>query len=404
MDRLLGIGLVLSAFALAVGGALADVSDPNDDFELRLLTDAATRPSLLQSGRAPDPGFDIGGTIQVRYNANFRQQDAAGTVDDFESGFLIRRARIKLSGELDLNDADGTLPWVLQTDTSRSTGNVFLLDAWSGYETGNWRFRGGQFIPPLTREALVSNSRRMAVEVSPVTGAFSTSGAGGRTQGVEARYRNDRWSTSVMVGDGDRGGNRSFEADEGDIGLYVRVERKIGEDGWSRFRDFTSKRGSDNAVLLGAAGLVTVGETDADGDGLQAESFYEFIGSADMSYEGDGWNAFVASHFRYRSAQAVDNSTMFGVSGHVARYVRDDLELFTQYSWMVGPDSDGELSVLVAGFNKFIVGHTVKLTADALYSFNEITDAYASSSRALLQDAPGERGQVALRAQLQLLF
>ncbi|MEL7484761.1 MAG: porin, partial [Planctomycetota bacterium] len=319
-------------------------------------------------------------------------------------GFLMRRVRIKMNGEFEFEDSEGVVPWALQTETNRSNGNTFVLDAWFGYETGDWRFRMGQFLPPLTREQLVSNTRRMAVEVSPVTGAFSTTGAGGRTQGAEARYRDDDWTVTIMVGDGDRGGNRSFEADEGDVGVYARVERKFGDESWRRFRDFTSKRGSENAFLLGAAGLVTVGETDADGDGNQRESFYELIGTADVSYEGDGWNAFVASNILHRNAQGVDDINMFGVSGHVGHYVTDELELFTQYSWMTGEDSAGELSTLVTGFNQYFTGHTLKLTADVLYSFNEITAAYASGPRALLQDAPGEEGQVVLRAQFQLVF
>lgn len=386
------------------GRVLADEPAVSAELGERLLKDASSRGSILQPSLFDDPRFNIGGTIQLRYNANFRQQDAAQSVDDFESGFLMRRVRIKMDGEFELGDSEGVVPWEIETETSRSSGNVFVLDAWFGYETGNWLFRGGQFVPPLTREQLVSNSRRMAVEVSPVTGAFSTNGAGGRTQGVEARYRDDTWSFTVMVGDGDRGGNADFQNDEGDIGVYARLERKLGEDGWGRFRDFTSKRGSSNALLVGAAGLVTVGETDADGDGLQREAFYELIGTADVSYEGDGWNAFVASNILHRSAQGVDDMNMFGVSGHVGHYVTDDLELFTQYSWMTGEDSAGELSTLATGFNKYIVGHTVKLSADVLYSFNEITAAYASGSRALLQDAPGQDGQIVLRAQFQLGF
>lgn len=373
--------------------------------ESALLQDAQQRASLLGMDLYDDPRFNIGASVQLRFNANFRQQDAAQSVDDFESGFTMRRVRIKMDGELPLEDSDGVVPWELETETNRNSGSKFILDAWFGYEEGNWRVRMGQYVPPLTREQMVSMSRRMAVEVSPVTGAFSTSGAGGRTQGIETRYRNDDWSLFLMLADGDRGGNRSFEADEGDIGVYARVERKFGEDGWRRFRDLTSRPGQSDALLLGASGLVTVGETDADGDGFQRESFYELIGSADVSYESDGWSAFAASNILHRSAQGVDDMNMFGVSGHVAGYVTNDFELFTQYSWMTGEDSAGELSTLVTGFNKYFTeGHTLKLTADVVYSFNEITAAYASSSRALLQDAPGEDGQVVLRAQFQLVF
>ncbi|MEO1584662.1 MAG: porin [Planctomycetota bacterium] len=370
-----------------------------------LLADAAGRASLFDSSWYDDPRLNIGGTVQLRSNANFRQQDAARSVDDFETGFLMRRIRIKLDGELAPGDSGTVVPWELETEANRGTGGVFVLDAWFGFERGSWRVRFGQYVPPLTREQMVSMSRRMAVEVSPVTGAFSTSGAGGRTQGIETRYRNDDWSVFLMLADGDRGGNAAFAADEGDIGVYARVERKFGEDGWRRFRDLTSRPGQVEALLLGASGLVTVGETDADGDGAQREAFYELIGSADVSYEGDGRSAFVAANILHRNAQGVDDMNMFGVSGHVAQYVAQHLELFTQYSWLTGEDAAGELSTLVGGFNKYFTeGHTLKLTADVLYSFNEITAAYASTSRALLQDAPGEDGQVVLRVQFQLVF
>ena len=378
-------------------------ADPESDRWDALIEDARSRESLLSLEPEPEPAVTIGGLVQSRFNANILDQDDAQSVDDFETGFEMRRVRIKLNGELDIGDRDDSVPWEIELDSSRSSGSVFLLDAYVGYETGNWRFRAGQFVPPLTREPLVSNSRRMAVEVSPVTAAFSTNGAGGRTQGIESQYREGDWSVTVMLADGDRGGNRSFAADEGDLGLYTRIERKIGDD-WGRFRDFTSKRGSEDAWLFGLAGLATVGETDADGDGQQFESFLEFIGTADISFEGNGWSAFAASNILHRSAQAVDDVNRFGVSGHVAAYVSDDVELFTQYSWMTGEADEGELSVLVAGFNKYIAGHALKFTADVGYSFNPITDAYASGSRALLEDAPGQDGQVFLRAQLQLVF
>jgi hypothetical protein len=85
--------------------------------ESALLADAESRSSLLGQDLYDDPRFNIGGTIQLRFNANLRQQDAAQSVDDFESGFLIRRARIKLDGEFEFEDSDGTVPWEIETGT-----------------------------------------------------------------------------------------------------------------------------------------------------------------------------------------------------------------------------------------------------------------------------------------------
>ncbi|MEO1718182.1 MAG: hypothetical protein AAFR76_13850, partial [Planctomycetota bacterium] len=67
--------------------------------EPALLADAERRASLLGQDLYDDPRINFGGTVQLRFNANIRQQDAAESVDDFESGFLIRRGRIKLNGD-----------------------------------------------------------------------------------------------------------------------------------------------------------------------------------------------------------------------------------------------------------------------------------------------------------------
>lgn len=369
-----------------------------------LLADASARTSLLgQAVANEDFPITIGGLVQSRFNASFLDQDDAQTVDDFESGFEIRRARLKMTGELDNGDHEATLPWELELDASRASGTVRLLDVYVGYENGPWRARVGQFVPPLTREQMVSNTRRMAVEVSPATAAFSVTGPANRARGADVRYRSGDWGLTGMISDGSGGANTSFSQAEGDISFVARLERKQGDD-WGRFRDLTSKRGSELAWLAGLAGLATVGETDADGDGSQFESFYEFRGSSDVSIEGNGWNAFVAGHFLHRSAQAVDDITRWGASGHIAAYVADDVELFTQYSYIAGEDDEGDLSVLVTGFNKYISGHALKFTADVGVSFNPITDAYSSGSRALREDAPGQDGQVFLRGQLQLVF
>lgn len=346
------------------------------------------------------PAVEVGGLLHVRWDANVRQQDDAGSVDDLESGFALRRARLTVDG--DIWD-DGATRYSIQTETSRSTGEVFLLDAALVHTRGAWRVRAGQFRVPFSREASVGASRRLAVDTSPVTGIFGFSDPSFRSSGVEARRREGAWSVSVMLNDGDGGGGLDIVAGETDAGVTARAERLFGGS-WSRFDDLTSRRGEELAVLLGAAWHGAVGEGDADGDGVARESLAEARWTVDATVEGDGWTVFGAVFGLHRMDQGRDGVQWYGASGHAAAYISETTELYTQYSWATGEDGEGTLSTVVAGVNRYIAGQAVKLQADVGVALEPVSGVFASGARGILPDAAGERGQVFARTQVQVAF
>lgn len=382
--------------SVAAGQVREDLAD-----RASLLSDASDRScsALDESGAAAR----ISGIIQARFDANLRSQDAAQSVDDFESGFEMRRVRIKLDGHVPIEDSDDRVIYEIETQFSRSTGNLQVFDAYAGYETERFRLRVGQLVAPLIRESLIVLAKRQALDLSPTSTIFGLAGPAFRSQGVEGRWREGDWWFSGMVNDGSRSGVTTFAGGESDVGLTARVERKFGE-GWSRFADETSFRGQEPALLLGAAGHVALGEGDADGDGVQAESFVEARWTADASYEADGWSLAGAVYGLHRADQGQDHINWYGAMGRGGYFVTDDTELFSVYAWVTGEDGEGTLSVLFTGATRYIVGHTVKAQADVGYGFDRVPGVFASSSRGLLADAPGERGQVILRAQLHVTY
>ncbi|MEM8784030.1 MAG: porin [Planctomycetota bacterium] len=390
-----------AAVLMAAGSARA--GGPGSDDRVSLLRDAAGRAWSEEAPRR----FRINGLLQTRWNGNIRQTGSDPSVDDFDAGFELRRVRLSVTGDLTPVSSDVRLRYFVQAQFSRSTGVPTIFDAVVSAERGRWRARAGQFIVPLTREALVSNQRRLAVEDSLTNIAFGFSNPAFRSQGVEGRYRDDAWDVRLMVNDGSGTLGGGFAGEETDIGLTARVQRAWfadGETDWDRFRDFTSKRGQPLAVLVGAAGHVSFGETDADGDGVQLESFVEGRWTADVSVEGDGWNGFVAAYGFHRIEQGANGIDRYGLAAHAGVYATETLEPFVQYSLAGGGDGEGTLSVLVAGANKYFAGHALKLTGDVGYVFEPVTDAFDNEPRTVLIDAAGEDGQVFARVQLQVVF
>ncbi len=366
-----------------------------------LLSDASARS--WQTAGEPEAVGRISGVIQARWDANIRQQDAARSVDDFESGFEMRRVRIKLDGHLPVEGSDDRIIYEIETQFSRSTGNLQVFDAYGGYQTERFRLRVGQLVAPLIRESQIVVPKRQALDLSPTSTIFGLRGPAFRSQGVEGRWREGDWSFAGMLNDGSGSGVTTFAGGESDIGFTSRVERKFG-DGWARFGDETSFPGQEPALLLGAAWHFALGEGDADGDGVQAESFVEARWTADASFEADGWSLAGAAYGLHRGDQGQDHINWYGAMGRGGFFVTEDTEVFSVYSWATGEDGEGTLSVLFAGATRYIVGHTVKAQADVGYAFETVPPVFASSSRGLLADAPGERGQVILRAQVQLVY
>jgi hypothetical protein len=287
------------------------------DLVQNVLADADTRASLLQSGMTAgyDGGFMIGSTdgafllkmngqIQVRHNSSFRDQGNTD-IDESRRGFEIRRAKLKFKGHV----VDKTWKYVINGAHDRNGGRLKLEDAIiiKDFENG-WKVWAGQFKGPLLREELVSSSRQLTVDRSLLNEYFNAD----RSQGVQVEWApNDRIKLWAMYGDGINSDNTPWQIEDTEYAFTTRAEYlAMGE--WKQFKDFTSKQGSETAVLIGAAIHYEVAEYGTT-NGPEEKDFRVTI---DASVEGDGWNAF--GYFVYQDLDEADQNPLgFLVQGGV---------------------------------------------------------------------------------------
>ncbi len=337
------------------------------------------------------------GFTQFRANLNWRDEDSAGSQADFTQGFQMRRARMGFRGTIWSKD----LSYVVLTEFSRSTGQMGLLDAFVDYKLSDtMSVRWGQFKPPILREEIVSDALQLAVERSTQNGVFSQT----RSQGVQVTYASDSVRVLGMLSDGGNTLNRDFNSSaQADIALTARGEFRWGEGDFKRFDDLTSWRDSGNAGLVGLAlHAQTGGETGSTAD------TDVFAVSADVSFEGNGWNALVQGVWRRTDPAGGSATDDFGLLVQGGVFVTDQAELFARYDGVFADDANGDdFHVLTVGVNYYVSprSHAFKLTADVQYYFDAEGDSplvSPTTSSNLLADT--EDGQVAARVQAQVVF
>lgn len=324
---------VVLPITLGGGIASAQIAPTSQAFAAELASDAATRTSLLASeggaGR-DDKGFYIGqgdaklyvgGYIQFRFNATFRDTDTSS--NDFTSGFENRRTRLIFSG-----NASKQLSFLIQTEF-KGDGDTVLKDAWAQYKFENgWALRFGQQKPSLLREELVSDLSQLAVERSVANAVFSQ----GRTQGIELSREWESFRLAAGIHDGLNADNTYYDAaKEADFAATARVEYKAAGE-WKQFRDFSGWREDPFGVLIGAAAhYQTGGETGGTTD----LELFEYTG--DVSLEGSGWNAYAAFIGRHRDEVAGEFDD-FGLIVQGGVFVAEQVELFARYDVVIPDD------------------------------------------------------------------
>lgn len=425
---LAGAALSLSA----AGFAQAQQSNTNED-QIRAIVaemqaDAGSRSNLLAADAGYDEGFfitgdngfrlQVGGLLQFRYIANFGDDDNTVRDDDFDPGFEMANTRLWFRGKLHDNWIYNIQGNFARDDESGSTGNFGLEDAFIGYEWDqDVTFYFGQFKVPFLREELVDEPYQLAIERSVTNEFFSMR----RTQGVWMNWTQPDWNLNVAVHDG--GGNNSNtpfngSTNEGDFGVSGRFEYKF-EGEWEQFRDFTSERGAPFAWMLGAAANYSQlsapsgSNTNAIGD-----TDFQVVGwTVDLSFEGDGWNAFAAymgDYVESRTAGADTDVTNHGFVAQVGFRVADDTELFGRWDAILVDDDlttdDDNFHFLTFGVNQYYAGAAARATLDVVIALNETDELVGLASSPF----PGggrtgilgnsESGEVAVRFQLQLMF
>jgi len=386
---------------------------PPDSDEVRalvseMLADAELRSSLLRGDgsaghdgkfflASPDGDFrlNIDGQVQFRYMLNFR--DSAPGIDDFTPGFQTRRTKLVFSG-----DAFDDFYYKIQGAFSRSSGRMALEDGFVGVRLDDgWKVRWGQFKEGFLREELVSSKRQLLVDRSLTNEVFNQD----RSQAVEIDYRNDQFHFTGGFSEGFGSRNTDLGASPADWSFTVRGERLFfGE--WKQFKDFTSNRGSEQAMMLGAAAHFEIAPDVGGAAEAQTLSY-----TVDFSWEGNGWNAFasfVGSNVTDAGGVPGADVDTYGVVVQGGVFVADDWELFGRYDEFYNDNSVGDDFATVSfGANNYIQGHAAKFTLDAEWRLDDVAGtggAIGTNTGVGHLGNGANSGEVVVRAQFQLLF
>ena len=375
-----------------------------------VLADADARTSMLGGITA---GYDGGAVIsgkngnsklrtnfflQPRFVLN-SQPNSPG--DPSVWGFEVARAKFILSGTVVSRDwfylmsiELGGVNIGLPNGESR-TG---LLEAFAGYDFDNgWKAAVGMFKTPVLREELVDARYQLAVERSVANYLYTA----GYTDGLSVEYTgkqlhfvgsfNNGMNDAVYGGVISTGGTSLFTSAIADFAVTARVEWLFDGE-WDQFKDFTSPKGSDSAMMLGGAILVQTGSDNID----------LLVMTADFSGEFDGWNVFGALTFTRADGPGLSVSPLALVA-QGGYYFTDDVEGFARFEWS---DTDtlfaDNLLIVTGGVTKYFERHNVKWTTDIGFGLEPVPVTVPITDwRA---DSGSNTGQFVVRSQLQLAF
>ena len=395
------MGLSVAAALAAAAGASAQTLDQGRSYASELMADAQARHSSLTPA-AQDFTPAVHGFTQFRFNWNSRDDTGLDANDNDQTiGFTNARTKLIVSG----NIANENWGYQIQFKFEDSGGGSAVLDdAYGTYKMeGGWGLKFGQFKLPLFREELVGDQYQLFANRSVVNAFFTQS----RSQGVQIGYEADQFRFFGAVSDGLSTKNTDFTdtAKEADIALTARGEFKWAGD-WKQAKDFTSFQ---NSAFFGMVGVAGHYQSGGDTVGTADQTVWDL--TADVSVEGNGWNAFAAVCYQNIDPNVGNSLTdwSFQVQGGV--FVAADWEIIAGYSVLI-PDgdrapADKDFNTIQVGVNHYIVpeSHAAKITVDWTFFLDKQSEtgiAVPNTQVGLL--ASGEDSQWNIRAQVQLMF
>ena len=377
----------------------------------------------------------VGGLFQNRFLARWLGDQPQGVTgyDEWRQGFEMTRTQLTFGGHAFGHGLDYFLKtgWGRmdprgdpRATTDDQTFTFRLWDAWVRFRlTNEFGIKLGQFNLPFSRETLVKAQNQLAIERSSVDSRMGL----GRSAGVEFDWADDDnrfmlalsngsgalWQTLTVFNPDPNVFVPPFAAQQLDT-LYsvtMRYEWKLLGN-WDQFQQFTSPPGSERGVLIGIAGHRQNTETNLSGQPEPIGGFADgvFWGvTGDLTMQFDGASLFGSVIYErvtdYGGIQGMDaNWLAYVVQG--STYLTNQIELYARYE-AGGPDRDqfggDSLQLVTIGFNNYLDGQELKLSADIGMSFGEISGWLTVPQTGWATDSR-RRDQVVLRTQLQLMF
>jgi len=440
--------------SLLAGAAMSNVALADDQAVSRdevramvadMLADADTRSSLLQGGgvagydkgfvvRSPDGNYSlkINGLVQFRHVVNYRNTEGDAGVfggvdsnnrttgipvqgDDFNQAFQLRRTQVDFSGNLINSD----LTYKIQVQQTNGSSGLYTTDSWAEYNLGQgFKIRGGNYKVNFLKEELNSTGLTLAAERG-IVNAYLTQGyssAVGLSWAID-----DTLDFYLDFGNGFGTAGASSSSNAKDTAEYALTSRInwIIEGSRADLADYTSKPGSSTSAQIGAAAHYQESQRGAGSVGAVPNfpTNKYFAATADGQIEGGGFSLFVAGVGKFEDTTN-GNTSIYGVTAQGAWRWDEAPEVFVKYDGIYTSNDTyrpENYNFITFGFNNYFAGHAAKLTLDAVVALNA-TQAPISTAvgekgalPGLLNsgtglNGSGKAGEVAVRAQFQLMF
>ncbi len=343
-----------------------------------VLADADTRASLLEGGMSAghngknfflaseDGSFKmtLGGQIQFRHI--WVHQDEASASDADDTGFQMRRMKLKAKGHV----ASPKLKYELVFAGDRGDGAVEIEDAKMGYSFGNgWAVDFGKFKIPFLREELTSSSKQLAVDRSLVTEWFTLD----RSEQVQLSYSTDTFKFALSINDGADEEFSTIGADDAEFAVAARVDVAL-QGKLKQAGDFTTWSKDDTGLFVGGAVFFQAGDSH-NGNAGSNNGFGNYTSwTIDGSFESNGLSlfaAYIGANMDYDGSSSVDQDPMGLLVQAGYHIIPDKLEPYVRWE-MIDSDVQGEeeLQAFTFGLNWYINKHNAKFTTDVVWVYD----------------------------------
>lgn len=358
-----------------------------------VLSDADTRASLADRSISADVdangthinsedgrfSLNLAGQIQFRYTYNAREGTQAPGQDKNDGAFSTPRTKLFFDGHI----ADPRIQYHLVIKATSGGGAVTLEEYMLSYQVADgFTVWGGLVTDVAVRGDTMDSRYLLAADRSNFSAFYSN----GRQEGIGMTYlASDSVRLNAMVTD-----DATLE-----FGVSGRADFKVmGE--WEQLNDFNSWSGEGQSLAFGLGGSYQEGAHGIT-NGYNSIVF----GVADVSYENNGLGLYAA----LGASNDSDSSGHFETYGILLQanyfFVADKFEAFGRYEFIDRTTFSNDVNVFTVGANYYLARHNAKFTVDVQYGPRTIRNVQTPG---LLTDVEGNRNQVALRAQFQLLF
>lgn len=351
----------------------------------------------------------VGGLIQSRLVVNYSDSPSAANNDDFQYGFDVPRARIRLSGHV----IDPTIMYHVEVELGAySENNEHEVWIRKGFNSVNVWVQAGQFKNPFLREFLIDDGNQQFVDRSLISSAYG----GGYTQGFMVGWTFEQFTLYSALTNG-FGSDNEWNVPGVQWASTNRLEfMPIGQiiqsidpfaqgmdilgDSVSPASDFQSWLGTEMAIILGVATLVQQGDrvsTDTDN--------YTFRWTVDAALEMNGLSLFAAAVGNHVSGGSQDvDEWGFLIQGGF--FVLEELEFVARFEYMnTNRNGTRNLKILTVGFNYYFARNRFKVSGDISYSFSPVSTFYSDELTGWRDSGDDENGdQLLVRVQVQLMF